>query len=287
MLLPEDFIPGPTDILCGRGNLCTYHEGNLYFGRIIQASLEEYVAARNRPNKIKVVDKILVKIKNSGARFAKLDKKSGQWYQLNDVQAHQKIGHAIRDTIRLVEKDKKRKSKQWFQLNDFQAHQKVGHTILDTNMVLNKNKIQETAEDNPFLKKSVLSARCITGLKKKRKFPLHPTLSSSIAMEDIMRLSLETVSLLDDVLGDTKVGETHTSISAPRPITNDDCANTQIENDTCENDFAYLHTPAVIAQPSFLLEDEYPDTKFDFSKESFFGDLPVVVRDACLENERT
>merc|ERR1712224_593453 len=55
-------------------------------------------------DKIRVVDSILRGIRVSGARFAKCDSETQRWYELNDVQAHQKIGHAIRDTIRLNRK---------------------------------------------------------------------------------------------------------------------------------------------------------------------------------------
>merc|ERR1712025_102221 len=96
-------------ILCGRGNVFSNHEGNQYFGRIIRSNLREYREAANRPEKIRVVDKILKEIRLSGVRFAKIDHETKQWYELNDVQAHQKIGHAIRDTIRLL-KDKSNKA---------------------------------------------------------------------------------------------------------------------------------------------------------------------------------
>merc|ERR1712176_1158746 len=49
-------------------------------------------------------------IKSSGARFVKIDDKTQQWYELNDVRVHQKIGHAIRDTIRML-KDKPKYAK--------------------------------------------------------------------------------------------------------------------------------------------------------------------------------
>ena len=105
MLLPTHFTPGPKDILCGRGNVFSNHEGNRYFGILVRSSLQKYKEASNRTEKIKVVDKILREIRASDGRFAKIDSQTKQWYELNDVQAHQKIGHAIRDTIRLL-KDK-------------------------------------------------------------------------------------------------------------------------------------------------------------------------------------
>jgi len=110
MILPLDFKPNPEDILCGRGNVFSNHNGNRDFGRIIRDNLEQYRDATNRPEKIRVVGEILQEILSSGARFAKLDNETKRWYELNDVQAHQKIGHAIRDTIRLL-KDKKNNTK--------------------------------------------------------------------------------------------------------------------------------------------------------------------------------
>merc|ERR1712146_411292 len=68
------------------------------------------VESKSRPQKIKVVDDILRTIRISGARFAKIDASTKRWYELNDVQAHQKIGHAIRDTIRLNGKHAAKKS---------------------------------------------------------------------------------------------------------------------------------------------------------------------------------
>merc|ERR1712025_97060 len=86
------------------------HNGNRYFGKIIRDNLQLYRDAPNRPEKIRVVDDILQEIRSSGARFAKLDNETKRWYELNGVQAHQKIGHAIRDTIRLL-KDKRNNTK--------------------------------------------------------------------------------------------------------------------------------------------------------------------------------
>lgn len=122
-LLPIDFAPGPKDVLCGRGNVFTNHAGNQSFNRVIRASLSEYKEAPNRASKIKVVDAILGDLRSSGVRFIKtagidnnidnnndddddiIRRLRSQYYELTDVQAHQKIGHAIRDTLRLL-KDK-------------------------------------------------------------------------------------------------------------------------------------------------------------------------------------
>lgn len=236
MFLPKDFVPGPLDILCGRGNIFSNHEGNRYFLKVIRASLKDYVDAKNRPDKIKVVDNILVMIKNSGARFAKRDNNSKQWYQLNDVQVHQKVGHAIRDNIRLLEKYKKR----------------------------------EAFQGKPLMMKDVPIARHTSG-SRKRTLPPYASVAPSMGMADILRLSLDTVSFLGDVLGDSKENKPSLTISIPRTSTNDDCIHNQIYKGV-ENHDAYFYIPSGKRQSSFLLEDEYPETNFEFSKDSFFKD---------------
>ena len=103
-MLPMDFEPSNNDVLCGRGNVYSNHYGNQFFGKVIRDNITVYKEATSRPDKIKVVDGILNKIRDNGARFTKVDTQTERWYELNDVQAHQKIGHAIRDTIRLLRK---------------------------------------------------------------------------------------------------------------------------------------------------------------------------------------
>jgi hypothetical protein len=105
--LPKDYKPDETgDILCGRGNVYSTRPGNQYFQRVIRANRCIYQDAITRPDKIKVVDKILKEIHRNGVKFTRMSNNSNKrWYELDDVAAHQKIGHAIRDTIRLHEKE--------------------------------------------------------------------------------------------------------------------------------------------------------------------------------------
>merc|ERR1711937_587239 len=91
MLLPLNFTPGPNEILCGRGNVYSNHEGNRYFNEVAHSALHDYREAPNRPSKIRVVEETLQEILSSGVRFVKLDSEKKQWYELSDVQAHQKI----------------------------------------------------------------------------------------------------------------------------------------------------------------------------------------------------
>jgi hypothetical protein len=168
LILPLNFTPQATDILCGRGNVFSNHEGNRYFGRIIRANLKQYRDAGSRPEKIRVVDDILQEIRSEGVRFAKLDNETKRWYELNDVLAHQKIGHAIRDTIRLL-KDKTKNNKT--------------NTLKQSRIA--KRKRQPAALQ---LKNHVL--------------PSSDTREKT--MDDILRMSLETSEFLNGIWGDSE-----------------------------------------------------------------------------------
>lgn len=168
LVLPIDFTPSASDILCGRGNVFSNHEGNRYFGRIIRANLKEYREAGSRPEKIRVVDDILQEIRASGVRFAKLDSESKRWYELNDVLAHQKIGHAIRDTIRLL-KDKTKNTK--------------GNTT-------KQSKLAKRKERPSALK---LKNHVVPSSDTRKK-----------TMDDILKMSLETSEFLNGIWGDSE-----------------------------------------------------------------------------------
>ncbi len=166
-MLPLDFTPSDTDILCGRGNVFSNHEGNRYFGRIIRANLKQYRDAGSRPEKIRVVDEILQELRSEGVRFAKLDNETKRWYELNDVLAHQKIGHAIRDTIRLL-KDKK-------------------------NTNTNTTKQSRTARRKLLSDALQLKNHVVPSSDTRKK-----------TMDDILRMSLETSEFLNGIWGDSE-----------------------------------------------------------------------------------
>jgi len=162
IILPLNFKPGAKDILCGRGNVFSNHEGNRYFGKVIRSNIREYKAASNRTEKIIVVDEILEEIQMSGARFAKIDRETKRWYELNDVQAHQKIGHAIRDTIRLVQSRKRI-------LTPNTTRSKIAKRQRQTNALKPQNHVLPTF-----------------GTRKK-------------TTDDILKMSIETAEFLNDL----------------------------------------------------------------------------------------
>lgn len=96
-----------TDVLCGRGKTSFNHIGNRRFRDIIANSVEDYHTAKSRLEKSMVVHRIVEQVKKVKGRFLKQDRFSGRWYELDERQAKEKVGHAIRDATSSVDPKKK------------------------------------------------------------------------------------------------------------------------------------------------------------------------------------
>ncbi|CAB9515421.1 Nitrilase family, member 2 [Seminavis robusta] len=102
----------PTDVLCGRGKTSFNHVGNRRFRDLIAASTDKYNSAKSRLEKSMVVHAIVEQVKKVKGRFLKQDRYTGRWYELDERQAKEKVGHAIRDaTSTMHPKNKKVKPK--------------------------------------------------------------------------------------------------------------------------------------------------------------------------------
>jgi hypothetical protein len=220
-ILPLNFTPTSTDILCGRGNVFSNHEGNRYFGRIIRANLKPYRDAGSRPEKIRVVDDILQEIRSEGVRFAKLDSETKRWHELSDVLAHQKIGHAIRDTIRLLkDKNKNNTSKP-----TTMKHSKIAKRKRRTNNLMLQNHV-------------------VPSMETRKK-----------TMNDILQMSIETSEFLNDLWGAEAENIPPVKLEYPKPVKYSSQERTERP------------------RSRFALKDEYPEESFDFSPNTFFGDM--------------
>jgi hypothetical protein len=96
-----------TDVLCGRGKTSFNHVGNRRFRDIIANSVDKYNSAKSRLEKSMVVHSIVEQVKKVKGRFLKQDRFSGRWYELDERQAKEKVGHAIRDATSSVDPKKK------------------------------------------------------------------------------------------------------------------------------------------------------------------------------------
>jgi hypothetical protein len=86
---------GLYDVLCGRHKLAFNNIGNRRFRVTISLSLERYLSSPRRQDKTQVVFSIVKLIKENGGRFLKW--KKDRWVEIEEKQAREKVGHALRD----------------------------------------------------------------------------------------------------------------------------------------------------------------------------------------------
>ena len=235
-MLPMDFEPSNNDVLCGRGNVYSNHYGNQFFGKVIRDNITVYKEATSRPDKIKVVDGILDQIRDNGARFTKVDTQTERWYELNDVQAHQKIGHAIRDTIRLLRKG---------------GNNNNNDSITTSNNYTTPNKEEKTRA----IRTTRRTSKSLVA--KKKMFQQQKRQSRITIQREQLR---QLVRSLDDeyVLEQQEENDDH-YFSSQSLLPSVSSTFTLLEGYITNNN-----------KESFLLEDEFPEHQFNFKASHFF-----------------
>jgi hypothetical protein len=94
--------PTKYDVLLGRGKFVQHHKGNIRLHNIINSFISRYIRGDKR-SKTQVSADILNLIRfNEGrsGRFLKFDNRTKTWTEVDDSTARQKVGHAIRDSLR-------------------------------------------------------------------------------------------------------------------------------------------------------------------------------------------
>ena len=119
--------PNDDDIMCGRGKSHAKNKGNMKFIAMVRSNLERYQSAPKPIDRSIVVASLLSNLIESGARFIKQDGNTKQWFVMSDDQAHQKIGHSIRDMIARSKKQEFNKSKNKSRLAKNKQLQKMLH----------------------------------------------------------------------------------------------------------------------------------------------------------------
>jgi len=98
--LSEDFVPSDYDIVCGRGKGSYNQPGNKRFRDLVKTYIPQYVQAKTKFDKSFILSNIIdhARSLNDGTtRFVK--KTNGQWCELSEEQAREKVGHTIREAI--------------------------------------------------------------------------------------------------------------------------------------------------------------------------------------------
>ena len=87
-------LPHPL-VIMGRGNQFATHQGNIRFYEVIDQYTEAYFNAHSKFLKTRVVQQIFKELSKYG-RFLRRDAESKEFYQISNVEAKQKISHAVR-----------------------------------------------------------------------------------------------------------------------------------------------------------------------------------------------
>jgi hypothetical protein len=98
--LPQNFLPSPYAVICGRGKACSSSPGNKNLRRIINSYLTSYSEARKKREKSAIVSSIVGSIKQAapnGALFCKFE--GGCWWEVEDGVAREKVGCLLRDSL--------------------------------------------------------------------------------------------------------------------------------------------------------------------------------------------
>mmetsp|Transcript_27020 Transcript_27020/g.38010 ORF Transcript_27020/g.38010 Transcript_27020/m.38010 type:complete len:227 (+) Transcript_27020:116-796(+) len=103
--LPSNFRPKRLDVLSGRDKEARSHIGTKHFRQVIKDNLKRYVETQHRDEKSTVIQSIVDFIRCEamilgGAGFIKRDMSCARWYEIGDIQAREKVGHALRDLLK-------------------------------------------------------------------------------------------------------------------------------------------------------------------------------------------
>jgi hypothetical protein len=98
-MLPEDFVPGPHSVICGRGKACANAAGNRRLKTIVDSHLKPYSETKTKLEKSEIVSTIVnvVKQATSVGAFVKLE--GGRYWEVEDSVSREKVGCMLRDCL--------------------------------------------------------------------------------------------------------------------------------------------------------------------------------------------
>jgi hypothetical protein len=96
--LTASFAPSSDTIICGRGKAAYTAQGNRRLKIIVTQYFQQYSESRKRIDKSAIVSRVVNMVKQVAApevAFVKFEQ--GQWWQVEDGVAHEKVGRLFRD----------------------------------------------------------------------------------------------------------------------------------------------------------------------------------------------
>ena len=93
-----DFLPGPYDVICGRGKASWNHSGNRHFRALVKRSTEAYSNVKTRAERSTIVSAIVDAVRVKGNGFVKRED-DVEWIEVGDLLAREKIGQMLRNSL--------------------------------------------------------------------------------------------------------------------------------------------------------------------------------------------
>lgn len=96
----QDIVPihevRDTDVFCGRDRSCHSHPGNIRFRQLVGNYRDQYQNSTQRDDKTRLTNEIMSIVQSCGGRFLKQEEITGEWHQVHNTYAHEKVSHALR-----------------------------------------------------------------------------------------------------------------------------------------------------------------------------------------------
>ena len=100
--LPEDFVPGPFDVICSRGGSVKKHSGNMRYKHILELNLPAYDKAKNRVDKSQIVSSIIDAIREASPNGGFVREENGRWFIVADTFAREKVRKTLYAVFRRI-----------------------------------------------------------------------------------------------------------------------------------------------------------------------------------------
>jgi hypothetical protein len=99
--LPDTYVLGENDVICGRGRRCFNHIGNQRFRRMVEDSLSKYAEAGAKLEKTFIICEVVnwVRKNSPNGGFVKKDPVNGRFFEVGDFLAREKTSQAFRDAL--------------------------------------------------------------------------------------------------------------------------------------------------------------------------------------------
>ena len=193
--LQSSCVLGPYDVICGRNKTAFNNVGNRRFRFTISLALPRFVNAKSRKDKSFVIDSIKTLVHQNGGKFlimqneedenaigmttGNVDLSTVLWTELDAKQSHLKVGHALRDAERKMNKAQRQQQKLLRQ-QDQEKRRNL------------ENIIEPMDQSNPTSENN-------SGLNGGTSDPLLLHQNNSCDLDDYDLASLSSMSCIDDL----------------------------------------------------------------------------------------